>query len=69
MQLIVDDKELSHDCIEELSGANRCWSSDKGEVDWVETYDVSARLSGTVSLSASNSIGQGTIQGLDDYKN
>ena len=68
MQSIVNDKELNRDCIEELSSANRCWSSDEGEVDWVEAHDVSAGLSGTVSPSASNSNGQDTIQGSDDSK-
>jgi hypothetical protein len=47
-----------------MSGANRCWSSDKGEMDWIETYDVSAGLSGTVSPSALNSNELGTIQRL-----
>jgi hypothetical protein len=68
MQSIVYDKELNRDCIEELSGANRCWSSDEGEADGVETYDILAGLSGMVSPSASNSNGQGTIQGSDDAK-
>ena len=54
MQSIVDDKELNRDCIEELSGADRCWSSDEGEADWVETYDVSVGLGGMMSPSASN---------------
>ena len=66
MQSIADDKELNRDCIEETSGTNRCWSFDEGEVDGIETYDVSAGLSGTVSLSASNSKGRCTIQGSDD---
>jgi hypothetical protein len=66
--LIADDKERNHDCIEEKTCANRCWSSDEGEVDGKETYDVLAGLSGTVSLSASNSKGQGTMQRSDDSK-
>ena len=68
MWLIADDNELNHDCIEELSNANRCWASDEEEADWVEKYDVLARLSGTMSLRASNYKGQGTIQGSDDSK-
>ena len=68
MQSIVDDKELNRDYIRELSGANRCWASNEGEADGIEMYDVSARLSGMVSLSALNSKEQGTIQGSDDSK-
>jgi hypothetical protein len=37
-------------------------------VDWIETYDVLAGLSGMVSPSALNSKGLGTIQGSDDSK-
>ena len=68
MQSIADDKELNRDCIKELSGANRCWLSDEGEADWIEMYDGSTGLSGTMSPNASNSNGLGTIQESDDSK-